>query len=277
MTESERASFRLAGTEAALVERLVRQDRLAVAASIGAVVALCAAYLVYGPSMPATDGMPDMAMPMGFDRASFLWLAPMWVVMMIGMMLPSAAPLLLLFARLQRVSYPTKNPADAILLFAAGYVVVWAGFSLAAAFMQAFLSGQDWLNADMRLQSRGAQAALLIVAALFEMSPLKATCLNGCRSPAQFLADHRHPHRVGTLRTGAEHGLFCLGCCAALMALLFVGGVMNPLMIGGLAVVVLAQKIAPASWRLDWVVAIGLAAMGGYLFLALTFGATGRN
>lgn len=266
MTDSEGASFRLAGTEAVLVERLVRQDRLIVAASVGAVVVLCIAYLVYGPSMPAMDGMPDMPMAVGFDRASFLWLAPMWVVMMVGMMLPSAAPMLLLFARLQRVSYPAQNPAIAILLFAAGYVLVWVGFSLAAAFLQAFLSGQDWLNADMRLQSRGAQAALLIVAALFEISPLKATCLYVCRSPAQFLADHRHPHRLGTLRTGAEHGLFCLGCCAALMALLFVGGVMNPLMIGGLAVVVLAQKIAPASWRLDRAVAIGLAAMGVVIY-----------
>lgn len=266
MTDSERASIRLAGTEAALVERVVRQDRLVVAASIGAVVVLCIAYLVYGPSMPAMDGMPDMVMPMGFDRASFLWLAPMWITMMVGMMLPSAAPMLLLFARLRRVSYPAKNPANEILLFAAGYVLVWAGFSLAAAFLQAFLSGQAWLNDDMRLQSRGAQAALLVVAALFEISPLKTACLDGCRSPAQFLADHRHPHRLGTLRTGAEHGLFCIGCCAALMALLFVGGVMNPLMIGGLAIVVLAQKIAPASWRLDRAVALGLAVMAAVTY-----------
>lgn len=239
----------------ALVERLVRQDRAVVLLAISALVAISIAYLVAGPSMPTMEDMPDMAMPMAMDWASFSWLAPMWIAMMIGMMLPSAAPMLLLFARHQRFSDPARNPAAATLNFAGGYLAVWIGFSLLAAFLQAYLSGQSWLTDEMRLGSPLARAALLAAAGIFELTPLKSVCLESCRSPAQFLAAHA---RSGNLAKGLRHGLFCLGCCAALMGLLFVAGVMNPLAIGALAVIVLAQKLAPPHWRLDMVAGIAL-------------------
>jgi predicted metal-binding membrane protein len=249
------------------IERMVRKDRAVVMAALAAIVMLCLAWLLFGPAMPAMEGMPDMAEPMGLTLRTFAWLAPMWVAMMIGMMTPGAAPMLLLFARLQRVGRPDVNPAAAILVFAAGYGLVWTGFSLAAALLQAFLSEQAWLGMAMRLDTPSARAAVLITAGMFELTPLKSRCLEKCRSPVHFLAEHGSQGLAAAFRTGVHHGLFCIGCCAALMGVLFVAGVMNPLAIGGLAVLVLAQKLAPAAWRLDLLTGVALVAAGIVLLI----------
>jgi predicted metal-binding membrane protein len=253
-----------------LVERLIRRDSVVVVLCLAAAIALSFAYLVKGPSLGGMEnmsGMTGMPAPMATNWSSFAWLAPMWVAMMIGMMLPSATPMLLLFARLQRISYPAATPMGATLGFAAGYLLVWIGFSFAAALLQSALSEQAWLSQDMRLQSTVAQAALLGAAGIFELTPLKSMCLDACRSPARFLADHGHASAFGPLRTGAEHGLFCLGCCAILMWLLFVGGVMSPLAIGGLTIAILTQKLAPPAWHLDRVFGAALIGMCAALLL----------
>jgi predicted metal-binding membrane protein len=184
-------------------------------------------------------GMPD-AMSMGALIAPPLGaLVMMWWVMMVAMMLPSAAPAILLYGRVRE----TRNRDRGITrswVFMAGYALVWLLFSLAAAASQRALT-----KSSMVLNSSGAQAAVLIAAGLYQLSPLKGACLSQCRSPAQFISRHWRPGWDGAVRLGILHGAFCLGCCWLLMALLFVGGIMNLLWIVGLTMIVAVEKLAP--------------------------------
>jgi predicted metal-binding membrane protein len=162
----------------------------------------------------------------------------MWWLMMVAMMLPSAVPAILLYARLKQ-----RNEGRAIgatWIFLGGYLAMWLLFSIAAAVAQSLLAGPS-----MALDSRVAQATVLIAAGLYQLSPLKSACVSQCRSPAEFLSRHWRPGPAGTLRLGVIHGAYCLGCCWMLMALLFVGGVMNLLWVIGLTIIVATEKLAP--------------------------------
>ena len=186
-----------------------------------------------------------MAAPLSAD-----YLAPtfaMWALMMVAMMLPSASPMILIYARVARHNFGAAA-GSSIALFALSYVLVWSVFSLAAAFAQALLVHSGIVH-SMRLQVGDGRlaGALLIAAGFYQLTPLKAACLEKCRSPLAFLSRGIRPGAAGALRLGIAHGLYCLGCCWVLMLLLFVGGVMNLAWVAGLALLVAAEKLLP--WR----------------------------
>jgi predicted metal-binding membrane protein len=175
----------------------------------------------------------------------FALVAAMWWVMMVAMMTPSAAPTILLYGRVQR--HNEGRGVAPTAAFAAGYLLTWLGFSLAAAGLHEALE-RAGLEAAMGMgsKSRWLSAGVLLAAGAYQLSPLHNACLARCRSPAEFLARHWRPGFAGAVRLGALHGAVCVGCCWLLMGLLFVGGVMNIAWIAGLTVLVAAEKLLPA-------------------------------
>jgi len=174
--------------------------------------------------------------------------AAMWWVMMIAMMTPSAAPLMLLYGLvLRRHAAPNQNTYLLSLVLLAGYLVVWLAFSLAAAALQQALQPAGLLSA-MMLWSKSAalSAAVLAAAGIYQVSNVKHACLAHCRSPVRFLTEHWRPGYFGSFVLGIRHGGYCVGCCWMLMALLFIGGVMNLIWIAMLTLIVLAEKLLPA-------------------------------
>jgi predicted metal-binding membrane protein len=192
----------------------------------------------------------------------------MWWVMMIAMMTPSAAPMLLLFAALKRRGPQSGQAALLSLWLLAGYLLAWAWFSMLVAGLQWGLEQVNLIDGRMMiLRSRGFAGLVLLAAGLYQFTALKNACLSHCRSPAKFLAEHIRPGRSGALRMGAHHGLYCLGCCWALMVLLFVGGIMNLWWITGIAFYVLAEKMLPGVWWLIRIMGLLLIGVGGYLII----------
>ncbi|TBW57704.1 DUF2182 domain-containing protein [Marinobacter halodurans] len=190
----------------------------------------------------------------------------MWSIMMMAMMLPSATPMILLY---RRVALHNRLPRIGLgtLLFAAGYIIVWLCFSVIATGSQWALEQWAILSPSMRSQSGLFSGLVLILAGLYQWSPWKTACLAHCRGPAAFVMHHWRPGTAGALRMGLAHGAYCLGCCWALMALLFVGGVMDLLVIAGLTVLVLLEKVLPGG---DWLakgVGALVAVVGGWLLL----------
>ena len=223
-------------------------------------------------SAPAGMGDSDsMAMDsIGAEIWSASYLLPafvMWLLMMAAMMLPSAAPMVLLHARVAR--QPGGGGAGATAAFALAYLAVWAAFSAAAALAQALLVSTGAVSATtLAIGSEAAAALLLLLAAIYQLAPLKRACLDRCRSPLSFVARLWRPGTAGAIRLGLAHGAYCLGCCWALMLLLFVGGAMNLAWIAALALVVFVEKLAPASWRASRLVAALLVA-GAVALVAL--------
>ncbi len=180
--------------------------------------------------------------------------AAMWAVMMVAMMLPGAAPTILLYGTVHRRSSPGEPPTLAFLL---GYLACWTLFALLAATLQLAIAEPM----SMAVGSRAASAAMLIAAGLYQLSPLKDACLGRCRSPAQFLTHYYRPGIAGATRLGLLHGAYCVGCCWLLMALLFIGGVMNLLWIAALTLLVAAEKLLPMG---EWIARIAGVAMVGW-------------
>jgi predicted metal-binding membrane protein len=192
-----------------------------------------------------------------------IWL--MWAVMMAAMMLPSALPMLLTFGRLSsRSGEPARGRS-----FAAAYLAVWFAFSVAATAVQWALQAVDWIDQMIVSTSPGLNAVLLLLAGAYQFSPLKRLCLDGCRSPMGFLIGEWRAGLKGALVMGMRHGLLCLGCCWALMALLFVGGVMNLAWIAALALAVAIEKLAPAGQRMATALGLALIAAGAWRLLLL--------
>jgi len=206
------------------------------------------------------------AMSMSGTAAGPLWSTgqfaltlTMWWVMMVAMMLPSAAPTILLYGK------ATSNAAirPQTESFLAGYILIWGGFSLLATALQSLLV-QFELLARMAMASKSwmLSSAILILAGLYQLSPLKQTCLRHCRSPAHFISRHFRPGNVGALRMGILHGAYCVGCCWLLMALLFVGGAMNLAWIAFLTLLVAMEKLLPFGAHIGRVAGAGLIAWG---------------
>ena len=218
--------------------------------------------------MGAGGEMGGMAMPAEPLSASYLIPAfTMWAIMMVAMMVPSAAPMILLRARIDKAPTGRERNLNS-LLFVLAYLLVWAGFSAAAALAQALLV-KAGLVSDMALiiGDRGIAAALLLLAAVYELSAAKRLCLDKCQSPILFIMRHHKPGPAGALNLGVTHGLFCVGCCWALMLLLFVGGVMNLAWVAVLAIVVIGEKLAPPSWKAHRFLAAALAAGAAAILL----------
>jgi predicted metal-binding membrane protein len=239
----------MASSGADPTEGLLRHERLIVAGVLVLLTAMAWAYLV--------RPMPMAAMPMGAMQPPPLPpLILMWWLMMVAMMLPSAAPAILLYAHVRRARGGDAGIAQS-WVFLAGYLAVWALFSVGAAVAQVALTGPS-----MALASPRAQAAVLIAAGIYQLSPLKTACLGQCRSPGQFISRHWRPGSSGALRLGVLHGAYCVGCCWLLMALLFVGGVMNLLWVVVLAVLVAVEKLVPGGLWLSRAAGVALLLWG---------------
>jgi predicted metal-binding membrane protein len=243
---------------------LLERERRVTTAALLLIVAAAWLYLLAGAGMPEMGGMdPGMVMaPTPWSAAYATAIFLMWWVMMAAMMLPSAAPAILLYDLVARRAQPERGAAT--LAFASGYLMVWGGFSAAAAALHWVLDQSGLLTMAMGSASAWLGGAVLIAAGAWQLTPVKRACLARCQSPIQFLAHRWRPGRLGPLRMGLQHGLHCLGCCWLMMGLLFYGGVMNPLWVGGLALYVLAEKSAPAgNWMArisGWVLILAGAA-----------------
>jgi predicted metal-binding membrane protein len=192
----------------------------------------------------------------------------MWWLMMIAMMTPSAAPTLLLFHNLKKIGSEGKKALSYTYLFLFGYLIVWAIFSLIACIIHKFFDTSSITDAAMmQLKSVQFSGILLITAGVYQFTPLKNACLEKCRTPIDFLSSNNRKGAKGSFIMGAHHGLFCLGCCWALMALLFVGGVMNLFWITGLALYVLIEKIIIKAAWLDKIMGLILIFFGTSLLI----------
>lgn len=195
---------------------------------------------MYGPMQGSSSWM--MAGTPRLEFAALLF--AMWTVMMAGMMLPSAAPTLLLFTRVVR-SHDAAHAAARAYAFAGGYLLVWTAFSLAVSLLQLLLGALLYLSPMMQLRGHALAGALVLTAGAYQLTPAKRSCLTSCRAPAAFLARYYRPGSGAALRLGMRHGGYCVGCCWALMLLLFVAGVMNLAAIAAIAVFVLLEKLMP--------------------------------
>ena len=231
---------------------LPARDRLTLLATLVALAALAWAYLWWAPMpMPATSGG---LRTVHYALLTFL----MWLVMMAGMMMPSVAPTVLLFDRVARRAAAGGTPPRT-MAFVAGYLLVWLGFSVAATVLQVELIAAGWIDAMGVTARPWLTSGLLLAVGIYQWLPAKRACLDHCRSPAEFLVTAYRPGAIGALRMGLQHGLYCLGCCWALMLLLFVGGVMNLLWVAVIAAVVFAEKLLVHG---DWLRRlIGIAAV----------------
>jgi predicted metal-binding membrane protein len=197
----------------------------------------------------------DMAMPPGFDMIMkvrqwnsgyFVMMFLMWAIMMVGMMIPSVAPTVMIYAAVEKKAIKQGMPIASTSVFVAGYIAIWTLFSLVATTAQWGLDQAALLSPMMVSNSAYLGAGLLIAAGIYQWLPLKESCLRQCRSPVEFISTHMRQGTLGALRMGIDHGLYCLGCCWVLMCLLFVGGVMNLLWIAIITLFVLLEKILPA-------------------------------
>ena len=172
----------------------------------------------------------------------------MWVVMMMAMMIPSASPMILMFTSVNHKRREKENHFVPTWIFLFGYIAVWTGFSVAATFTQWYLHKKALLSPMMVTTSPIFGGILLIAAGIFQLTPLKNRCLSFCQNPFGFLMKDWREGKWGALLMGLKHGVFCTGCCWALMILLFVMGVMNIFWIGVISILVLLEKISPKDW-----------------------------
>jgi predicted metal-binding membrane protein len=221
------------------------RDTIRAQASSGLIVwapALLGWLLLYWGATHMESPAARLTMPMSdWSGANFIAVFLMWAVMMAAMMLPTAMPMVSVFGTLNRRS----GKAGLTIAFVAGYFALWAAFAAAATGAQWALQTSGLLSPMIVSMSPVLSAALLLIAGAFQFTPLKQACLRACRSPLGFLLTDWRNGLWGAARMGARHGLYCLGCCWALMALLFVGGAMNLLWIAALTLLVAMEKLAP--------------------------------
>jgi predicted metal-binding membrane protein len=193
---------------------------------------------MYGPMTGASAWM----MTANWDVPHILLLWAMWTVMMTGMMLPSASPLVLLYGAVARRSAQGRRQVYAL---AAGYLIVWMAFSLGVTALQRGLAALLVVSPMMEVTNSRFGATLLLLAGAYQLTPIKHACLRTCRSPLAFLISRWRAGWPGAFVVGIEHGAYCVGCCWALMLLLFAGGVMNLMVIAALTAFVALEKLAP--------------------------------
>ena len=217
----------------------IARDRLITGASLAGVVALAWLYLWRaGGSMHGGEGA-SMAMPLGLTFA-------MWAVMMAAMMLPGAAPTVLLYGAMVRRNAERGTALASVWIFVGGYLLAWTGFGLLATLLQAALEHAGLLTPMMAAASPWLSAGLLIAAGIYQFTPFKTLCLANCQNPVHFLMTRWRPGAAGALRMGLAHGAYCVGCCWVLMLLLFALGVMNLAWVALIAAFVSIEKLLPA-------------------------------
>ena len=260
------------------LEAVLRKDRLVILTSILALTALAWCYVLWlsghmvmppaaGPDMSGMDMAAMAPLLKPWTGADILFTLVMWSVMMVGMMAPSAAPMILIYALVGRQAQAQQKPFAATGWFAGGYFLAWAGFSVAATLAQAILSQAALLTPMLKSANDLLAAGLLIAAGLYQWSPWKDSCLTHCRSPLSFIQQHGgfRAQEAGSLMLGFRHGLYCVGCCSGLMLLLFAAGIMNIAWIAALAILILVEKLAKSGSTISK--ATGVAFIAGGLFL----------
>ena len=229
-----------------IVEHALRYDRASAVVLLVLLPVVCWMWIVvmardmYGPMTGASAWM----MTANWDVPHLLLLWAMWTVMMTGMMLPSASPLVLLYGAIARRSAP-GTAGRQIYALAAGYLIVWTVFSLGATALQRGLAALLLVSPMMEVTSSRVGATLLLLAGVYQLTPMKHACLRTCQSPLGFLMSRWRTGWPGAFVMGLEHGAYCVGCCWALMLLLFAGGVMNLTVIAALTAFVAFEKLAP--------------------------------
>jgi predicted metal-binding membrane protein len=264
-------------TEAKVLDR----DRAVVLATVVVLAGLAWIYLwaeagrmeamPAGGLMMGSPGNPGMSAMQPWTVPSLLLTFLMWSVMMVGMMLPSAAPAILLYGSLARKNRGARSTVGSIGNFIAGYVVVWVMFSLAATFLQAAFQSGRLLTPAMASASVWLSGILFISAGIYQWLPIKNACLKRCRTPLQFFMFRWRPGAAGAFRMGMEHGTFCVGCCWALMLLLFTAGVMNLLWVALIAAFVFMEKLVPAGALVGRLTGVGLVLFGGGVIVVDAF------
>lgn len=253
--------------------RELGRERFIVLGSLLGVVALAWLYLWWeAAQMAATpmatgDAMQAMAQPQTWQPHALVLTFLMWAIMMVGMMLPGAAPMILLFAAVNRKKREQGMTYVSTGAFAVGYLLAWTSFSLLATTAQWGLHEASLLSPMMASTSAVLGGLLFLAAGIYQWTPLKQVCLNHCRSPLAFILGHWRSGAKGALVMGLEHGAFCIGCCWFLMGLLFVLGVMNLLWVAVLTLLVLLEKMAPFGiWQTRLSGAVLTALGAGLLF-----------
>jgi predicted metal-binding membrane protein len=262
------------------LEAVLRRDRAVVFAALAVITIIAWADIVWLADDMAMDGM-DMSgfrmVPAGqglmmpasapWQPVEFVYVFAMWAMMMIGMMTPSVAPMILIYARVGRQAVSSGHPFAASGWFASGYLIAWLGFSLAATSAQWVLERAALLTPTMESASSVLAGIVLIAAGIYQWTPVKEACLFYCQTPVSFIMRHggfRSDAR-GALALGLRHGLYCIGCCWALMSLLFVGGIMNVLWIAALAGLVLLEKVLPFDRLISRIAGCAFIAAGAWL------------
>ena len=224
------------------------RERLPILVGLGGITLLSWSYLIFVAARMddmSMSGMAEMMKIREWTAMGFLLTFLMWTVMMVGMMVPTAVPMTLVYAAVARKAASQNSPVAPTAVFVAGYIAIWPLFSFGATLAQWVVDRGALLSPMMVSTSPFLGAGLLIGAGAYQWTPFKDTCLQHCRAPAHFLAQHWRTGASGAFRIGLEHGAYCLGCCWVLMGLLFLGGVMNLLWIAVIAVFVLLEKVAP--------------------------------
>jgi predicted metal-binding membrane protein len=264
------------------LDALLTRDRALIASALVAICLLAWGYLLWLAADMRMGGASMVGMRM--IPAGVGWMAPasapwsgielllvlaMWVVMMVGMMTPSAAPMILIYARVGRHAAEQRKPFAATGWFAGGYLLAWTAFSVLATLCQWGLERATLLTPAMALVSRGVGAGLLIAAGIYQWLSVKQACLRHCQSPFAFISRHGgfRRDRSGALWLGAVHGAYCVGCCWMLMVLLFAVGIMNVLWIAGLSALALLERVVPRGDHIARIAGAALFAAGVWLLL----------
>src|SRR6202521_1600972 len=242
------------------LEAILRRERLIIGGCLAAMVVLAWLYLIHiKTAMPNMD-MPGMVMLdlHEWGPATVLLLFVMWAVMMVAMMVPSAAPMILAFLTVNQRRRAAERPLVPVAIFLFGYLAVWTAFSAIATFAEWGLHQAAMLSTTMTATSPVLNGGLLIAAGVFQLTPLKRACLKECRSHLSFLMSGWREGSAGAFVMGLRHGAYCLGCCWILMALLFAAGVMNLFWVAVIALLVMAEKVLPKGEVLGYIAGIVL-------------------
>jgi len=243
---------------------LLVRDRILILAGMAGITAAGWAYLFYDADANHCARMAEMALPHmgGWSWVEFSLMFAMWSIMMVAMMVPSVAPMVLLFASVNRRRNARQRPYTPTAVFLGGYLAVWTAFSLLATAAQWGLQRVALLSAAMAATSAILGGAILLAAGIFQWTPWKNACLTHCRTPMHFLMTEWREGKAGAFLMGWRHGLFCTGCCWALMLLLFVAGVMNLAWVAVLSALVLAEKVLPKAKFVIRSIGVALASVG---------------
>ncbi|MFT5975743.1 MAG: putative metal-binding membrane protein [Gammaproteobacteria bacterium] len=247
---------------------LTRQEPRAASLLLGTML-LGWAFLAWAV-LDMTHPLAKLMMPMSpaWSMGNMMAIFIMWAVMMMAMMLPSATPMVLTFVRLCRHKHQILHG----WIFVAAYLVIWSGFSAAATALHWWLQTTGLLSPMMTSSSMWFTAILLLVAGVVQFTPLKDACLRHCRTPMGYLLTEWKDGAVGAWRMGVKHGLICLGCCWALMGLLYVAGVMNLVWVAALTTVVIIEKLHPAGVKIGKFLGGALIALGIIQIVSLSIG-----